>query len=251
MKIIHVRGVCIGEGMPKVIAPIVGHTREIILQEAAAIALSGADIAEWRIDPFESGSDAASVSALAQELRPILGNMPLLCTFRTEKEGGQTAIAPEAYARLLTELCRCAAIDMIDVEAFTGESLVRDVIRTAHERSIVVIASNHDFHATPAETEIVRRLTYMGKLGADIAKIAVMPSDRDDVQTLLSATSHAVRMLDCPLITMAMGATGVLSRLAGECFGSSCTFGSVGQASAPGQIPVSQLKNILQLLHGQ
>ena len=33
-------------------------------------------------------------------LRPALGNIPLLMTFRTSKEGGEKAIEPAAYAEL-------------------------------------------------------------------------------------------------------------------------------------------------------
>ena len=41
-----------------------------------------------------------------------------------------------------------------------------------------------------------------------------------------------------PMLTMAMGRAGVLTRITGEGFGSDMTFASVGgKASAPGQIP--------------
>jgi len=249
MRIVTVRGVRIGEGMPKIIAPIVGISREAILQEAAAIAVSGADIAEWRIDWFDHGENAADVISLAIELRPILGEMPLLCTFRTANESGQKAIDPDAYIRLLTDLCACAEIDMIDVEAFAGDDRVRRVINRAHESGVCVIASNHDFHTTPDQAEILRRLKYMAGLGADIPKIAVMPRSKHDVLTLLAATAQAADVLDCPLITMSMSPLGAVSRISGECFGSACTFGSVGQASAPGQIPVAQLRESLHTLH--
>ena len=52
-----------------------------------------------------------------------------------------------------------------------------------------------------------------------------------------------------PIITMSMSGMGVISRLAGEVFGSALTFGSVKAASAPGQIPVDKLNNILEVIH--
>ena len=45
-----------------------------------------------------------------------------------------------------------------------------------------------------------------------------------------------------PFITMSMGGTGVISRLAGEVFGSAFTFGAGKEAIAPGQIPVGELE---------
>lgn len=93
--------------------------------------------------------------------------------------------------------------------------------------------SNHDFHKTPAAEEIVQRLRKMQELGADIPKIALMPQNKADVLTLLSATLEMQeRYADRPIITMSMAKTGVISRLSGEVFGSAATFGAVKKASA-------------------
>ena len=54
---------------------------------------------------------------------------------------------------------------------------------------------------------------------------------------------------DKPVITMAMGALGLISRLAGETFGSALTFGAGEKASAPGQIPAKQLKDVSDIIH--
>ena len=56
----------------------------------------------------------------------------------------------------------------------------------------------------------------MEKLGADIAKIAVMPRCPEDVLTLLTATVTARRQLTCPVVTMAMAGTGLISRVWGN-----------------------------------
>jgi len=46
-----------------------------------------------------------------------------------------------------------------------------------------------------------------------------------------------------------MAGTGVISRLAGEVFGSALTFGAAKKASAPGQIAVADLLSVLNILH--
>jgi 3-dehydroquinate dehydratase-1 len=48
---------------------------------------------------------------------------------------------------------------------------------------------------------------------------------------------------------MAMGDLGKVTRVSGEIIDSVFTFGSLDQASAPGQIPVEQLAQILDALH--
>ena len=54
---------------------------------------------------------------------------------------------------------------------------------------------------------------------------------------------------DRPIITMSMAGTGVVSRLTGETFGSALTFGAASKASAPGQIGVNELKQVLDIIH--
>ena len=84
----------------------------------------------------------------------------------------------------------------------------------------------------------------------DIPKIAVMPQNKKDVLTLLAATEEmTTNYADRPIITMSMAGTGVISRLCGEVFGSSMTFGAAKKASAPGQMGVNDLNTVLGLLH--
>ena len=139
---------------------------------------------------------------------------------------------------------------MIDVELFTGEAQVKELIAHAHDKGVRVIMSNHDFDKTPEKDEIIRRLCKMQELGADIPKIAVMPTCRRDVLTLLCATEEMyTEHADRPIITMSMAGTGLISRLCGEVFGSALTFGAAKKASAPGQAAVNDLNNMLQFLH--
>ncbi|OLA13217.1 MAG: type I 3-dehydroquinate dehydratase, partial [Coprococcus sp. 43_8] len=174
---------------------------------------------------------------------------PILFTFRTSKEGGEKAIEPEAYAILNKEAAKSGYVDLVDVEAFTGDEIVKDIIAGAHEYGVKVVASNHDFHKTPSQEEIVARLRKMQELGADIPKIAVMPQSKKDVLTLLCATEEmATNYADRPIITMSMGGTGVISRVCGEAFGSALTFGAAKKASAPGQMNASDLREILTLI---
>ena len=247
---VEVRGVRIGEGIPKICVPIVGTTRDEILAAAKSFESVKKDVVEWRADWFEGVFGFAQVEAVLKELRRVLGNTPILFTFRTANEGGEKAIEPAAYAELNKRAAATGLIDLVDVEAFTGDEVVRDIIESAHESGVVVVASNHDFEKTPEKDEIVRRLRKMQELGADIPKIAVMPQSRKDVLTLLSATEEmASKYADRPIITMSMSATGLISRLCGECFGSALTFGAVGKASAPGQMNASDLSEILNLIH--
>lgn len=254
MNPVKVRNVVIGEGAPKIIVPIVAVTKEDIIAEAKTFGGIPVDVVEWRVDWFEDVFDAEKVEECAKELREALGDIPVLFTFRTKREGGEekreTAVDPKVYAQINIAAVKTGYVDMVDVEAFTGDEIVAEIIEAAHAAGVKVVASNHDFFKTPSKEEIVSRLKKMQEQGADIPKIAVMPQNRRDVLTLLAATEEMYTdYADRPIITMSMAGTGVISRLAGEAFGSSMTFGAAKKASAPGQMGVNDLDTVLKLIH--
>lgn len=250
MNTVKIRNIELGAGIPKICIPIVEHTRKEILTAAALIRETTADIVEWRADWYADIFDHEKAIETLRSLREILGERPLLFTFRTSKEGGEKSIAADAYVDLNRQIAGSGLADLIDVELFTGDDAVLQIIGTAHSHGVKVIISNHDFQKTPDKEVLISRLCRMQELGADISKIAVMPQSRKDVLTLLSATEEMTsRYADRPIITMSMGGTGVISRLCGEVFGSALTFGTAGKASAPGQIPVNELREVLSILH--
>ncbi|WP_213134891.1 type I 3-dehydroquinate dehydratase [Citrobacter sp. FP75] len=250
MKTVTVRNLVIGEGAPKIIVSLMGNDIATVKTEALAYRKADFDILEWRVDHFADVSSIDAVLEAARAIRDAMGDKPLLFTFRSAKEGGEQALSVADYIALNRAAVDSGLVDMIDLELFTGDEQVKATVEHAHAKKVFVIMSNHDFHQTPAAEEIIQRLRKMQELGADIPKIALMPQNKTDVLTLLSATLEMQeRYADRPIITMSMAKTGVISRLAGEVFGSAATFGAVKKASAPGQISVSDLRTVLTILH--
>lgn len=243
---IRVREMVIGEGIPKICVPIVENTRTEILKMAKESVNSSADMVEWRADWYESVFDLEKVVEVAAELREILGKLPLLFTFRTKAEGGEKEIELAHYRELLLAVAATSDVDMIDVEAFFDDDIAQ-LICDLHKKGVVVVGSNHDFEGTPSKEEIIRRLCYMQDIGADILKMAVMPQKQSDVTTLMDATKEMVSgYAQHPVVTMSMSEMGIISRLEGQLFGSSVTFGALKKTSAPGQINVEKLKKGLE-----
>ncbi|QMB06313.1 type I 3-dehydroquinate dehydratase [Citrobacter freundii] len=250
MKTVTVRNLVIGEGAPKIIVSLMGKDIATVKTEALAYRDADFDILEWRVDHFADVSSIDAVLEAARTIRDVMNDKPLLFTFRSAKEGGEQALSVADYIALNRAAVDSGLVDMIDLELFTGDEQVKATVEHAHAKQVLVIMSNHDFHKTPAAEEIIQRLRKMQELGADIPKIALMPQNKTDVLTLLSATLEMQEhYADRPIITMSMAKTGVISRLAGEVFGSAATFGAVKKASAPGQISVSDLRSVLTILH--
>lgn len=249
-KTITVRDLTIGEGIPKICVPIVGETIAQLKEEADFLKNLDLDLVEWRVDLFDQVETIEKVKEALIELRSILPNTPLIFTFRSHKEGGNKEITTSFYFELNRTIAETGLVDIIDVELFNDENEIKKLIEDAHVKNVFVIISNHDFEKTPAKDEIVTRLRKAQELGGDIPKIAVMPISPADVLTLLDATNTMKEQYaDRPFITMSMAGKGVISRLAGEVFGSALTFGSAKKASAPGQIAVKELRSVLTLPH--
>lgn len=244
------RGVEFGTGRPKICVPLTGTTVDALREGILALDFSIVDLVELRIDYLESVDDHNEVLRAVETVREGMpDDTPLLFTFRSKPEGGQRDIQPGEYEALLLKATRSGSIDALDVEMFTELGSLERLVNGAHELGVAVIMSSHDFEHTPPLEQIVARLTLQQDLGADIVKIAVMPEAPSDVLTLLQATEVFSEKSTRPAMTMSMGPLGVVSRLAGETFGSCATFGSVGEASAPGQVEAGALRITLDLLH--
>lgn len=249
MASVKVRNVEIGDGIPKICVPIVDKTEMEILETAKRIAETKADLVEWRVDWFEDIFDFDKVKSVLGKLREILGEYPILFTCRTSNEGGEILLTDEQYAVLNQQAIKSGKIDLVDVEVFAHTDTVDKLIISAHNNGVLVIGSNHDFYKTPMKEEIVRRLCTIQEKRVDIAKIAVMPQNTEDVLTLLSATEEMVRLhAATPVITISMGGKGMISRVAGTVFGSAVTFASMDKQSAPGQMDVGELKRMMEIL---
>ncbi|WP_028590135.1 type I 3-dehydroquinate dehydratase [Paenibacillus massiliensis] len=247
-----IKGITIGAGIPKICVSIVGANLERLKEEAAELRLLSPDLVEWRVDFYEQVEDIDRVREALATIRALLPDTPLVFTFRSAKEGGEKEVSSSYYVKLNQAIAQSGQADLIDVELFHAEQDVRLLVDTAHAHQVHVIMSNHDFHKTPAKDELVGRLRKMQELGADLPKIAVMPTSTADVITLLDATNTMKEQYaDRPIITMSMAANGVISRLSGELFGSAVTFGAAKQASAPGQVAISELRTMLTMFHQQ
>lgn len=249
-NVVKIRNFVIGEGMPKICAPLVGKSVEELMKEANYLKELPLDLVEWRVDFYDDFLDIDKIKTVLQEVRKIIKHIPIIYTFRSLKEGGQKEVSREYYVQLNKEIIRTKLVDIVDIELFNNEHHIKDIVSMAEENGVAVILSSHDFEKTPSKEAMLARFQRAVSLGANIFKLAVMPNSTEDVINLLDATRI---MKECcgniPIITMAMSKRGLISRISGEVFGSAITFGAGKEASAPGQISVEELRNIIDTIH--
>ena len=246
----NVRGREIGGAMPLICLPLLAETEAAILSQAEELSALSPDLFEWRVDGFNEVSDGEACMRTLSALRERIGNIPLIFTLRSRREGGLSTMAGEERMGLILAAIASGSVDIVDFELSCGTADVRRVVAAAGNQGVGILLSYHDFEKTPAEETILGKLEEMEKAGAHIAKVAVMPNDETDVLALLGATLKARNggTMKIPIVTMAMGAKGAVSRLAGGVFGSDITFAAGTVATAPGQIPAKPLREAMALL---
>ncbi len=277
-RVLMVRNMKLGEGLPKICVPLTAANFDNLICAVRGLSGSTFDFVEWRADFYEAFRDTGARTKALQMLRNELGETPILFTIRTKEEGGQADISVEEYEAINRNVIETGLADLVDVELMKGDDVMKHLCASAQNSfiqtkesiaqtrsiratckeipenntslsTVKIVGSRHDFQKTPDESIIIESLCNMQSLGADVAKFAVMPTCERDVLTLLSATiamkeSHN----DIPFITMSMGSLGAVSRVCGSLTGSAVTFGTVGNASAPGQLPADLLKTFLEHL---
>lgn len=244
-----VRNVSVGAGKPKICASILSSTKEELIADAMALLDMPVDIVEWRADWFKDVLDSQAVADVLKSLRRTLGNIPLLFTLRTTEEGGVFALSLDAYHDVNVSAIISGDIDIVDVEIFREDTLAQSLVEKAHENNVKVIGSFHDFTKTPNRETLMLILQKMQNMDVDLSKIAVMPTTKSEVMTLLETTLEISEQLaDRPFAIIGMGALGVITRVAGGLLGTAITFGAAQNESAPGQVQVELLAKVLDLL---
>ena len=132
----------------------------------------------------------------------------------------------------------------------TSVAMLREISRN---HGVTMIMSYHNHQATPEDAVLSEKFAEAERLGADVAKVVVTPRHSEDVLSLLGATQKASRTCAIPLVSMAMGGIGAVSRVFGWAYGSSVTF-AAGRSPKPGQMRIEELRSVLasvsHALHG-
>ncbi|MGM8366042.1 type I 3-dehydroquinate dehydratase [Virgibacillus sp. W0181] len=230
---------------PYICAPITGRSSDEIKDQLKVIVGEKPDLIEWRADFYNDLSNENKVLTTIKSITDTT-NIPLLFTIRSEVEGGEkSSLNEEEKVALICSVCKKSAVTFVDYEAFHDKEFINRIREVTMDNDKLLILSYHNFKETPDNHELLERLKRAVLLKADIAKLAVMPRDKEDVFRLLEVTRKADQAIHIPVVTMSMGDIGRISRMVGWIYGSKITFGSGVHSSAPGQIPLHKLRQYI------
>ncbi|MGT2961012.1 type I 3-dehydroquinate dehydratase [Streptococcus caballi] len=221
----------------KIVVPVMPHN----LDEAQAIDSSkfdDVDIIEWRAD-FLNKDDIMTVAPAIFEK---FSGREIILTIRTDKEGGNIHLTDQEYVGLLKEVNAIYHPDYIDFEYFSHVEAFQEMLEFSN-----LVLSYHNFSETPEN--IMEAFSELTALAPRVVKIAVMPKSEQDVLDLMNYTRGFKTLNpEQAYATMSMGKLGRISRMAGDLTGSCWSFSSLENSSAPGQIALSDMKRIKEIL---
>ncbi|HEW7714577.1 TPA: type I 3-dehydroquinate dehydratase [Streptococcus pneumoniae] len=211
------------------------------LEEAQALDATrylDADIIEWRADYLPK----EAILQVAPAIFEKFAGRELVFTLRTRSEGGEIDLSPEEYIHLIKEVAQFYQPDYIDFEYYSYKDVFEEMLDFPN-----LVLSYHNFQETPENMmEILSELTI---LNPKLVKVAVMAHTEQDVLDLMNYT-RGFKTLNPEQehVTISMGKVGKVSRITADVTGSSWSFASLDEVSAPGQISLASMKKIREIL---
>lgn len=199
----------------------------------------GADVIEWRADFL----DKNEILTVAPAVFEKFAGREILFTLRTRGEGGQIDLTSEEYLAIIQDIQSIYHPDYIDFEFYSHREVFEQMLEFSN-----LVLSYHNFQETPDNMmEILSELT---SLSPKLVKVSVMSHNEQDVLDLMNYTRGFKTLNpEQEYVTISMGKIGKISRLTADLTGSSWSFASVGEESAPGQIPLENMRRIRELLN--
>ena len=246
---VAIRDTVIGGPDLLICVPLVATDKLGLLKQAQVALQYQPDLLEWRVDAFDPGIDRDGCIEVLSALRGVIGKIPLIYTVRSHLEGGLTKLSADQRQDVITAAIQTGYADIIDIELSNDDTFILNTLKAVQNSNLHMILSYHNFEGTPRPESIITILFQARNLGADIAKVAVMPQEFEDVLTLMGCAIKARKDgLQIPMIAISMGELGSLTRFAGKLFGADITFASHEAVSAPGQIPIHALRQAMDSL---
>lgn len=266
---VHRRMGMLNAKRPQIVVPSAARGVAQLRVQAEAAREHRADLFELRLDALDAAIWSEAVRSVAEV------GLPMLVTVRTAVEGGAFGAAVTHRADLSHDAELIDSADTtrgVELDARYGQALGEvlsvfeslppelrryvealdvelarhgsaQLIAAAQDVGLAVVGSQHDFVATPPAEQLCESLVAMREAGADLAKIAVMPQAETDLDEVSKTAAWARVELGIPFVLIAMGELGLPTRIEAARVGSVLTFATAGgEASAPGQIDIEELR---------
>ncbi len=192
-------------------------------------------------------------------LNRIQPRIPVICTLRDYSEGGQVKIDVNTRIQILKLIIKSKP-EYLDIEIKSVDKILNEIIPLASNNKVRLIYSFHDFEKTPNYNEASKILeNFLIKLKNEFL-VDQKTVERSIVKLIFTAQSFEDNFIPLQLcklqssnklslISFCMGDLGLFSRILCIFSNSFLTYSSFKEKTAPGQMNISDLRKILNLLN--
>ena len=216
--------------------PIISRDNPEALQKMA-VAEPLADILEIRLDAMETFDLHEIIKAASK---------PVLITYRSRREGGMGSADPKTHTDYILTAIEEGA-NLVDAELSLPRKW-QEKILDGRGRSEIII-SVHIKDGTPSQQDLEKIFRDCADTHSDVVKIVTRAETWADNLRVLELIPKA-HDLGIKIIAFCMGPMGKISRIVSHLMGGYLTFASFesGEESAAGQIPIRQMREIIDIL---
>lgn len=267
MKPLKIKDIVLEPGRPKIAIPISGRNFDEIAEQCEEAVNGPCDIIEWRADYFLNTIESLDESVEKMKVHPeiirildeidyIAEGRPVIFTVRGGTQGGEKPISRKSAYDLARIAAQSKLVTIVDMDFFEENGTFNlqemlEQIEAIHEYGVKVILSYHNFRKTVSREAIVSMVKQMRNMGADICKIAVTTETKEEGVDLVKTTAAVTEGNQGPVIILAMGEEGKITRVAGGEYGSCITYASGTKATAPGQMSAEHLSELLDKFYNK
>ena len=261
MKTMQIKDLTLEIGRPKIATPITAVTHEGIKEGVKELIKGPCDILEWRADyyfgEFDNLEEMIESSDAHMKMIRILDDIdyyaegrPIIFSLTGEGDGGKVSISREHAFDLASLAAQSKLVDFVTLQLFDddGALYINEIIKQIeeiHGFGARVILSYHEFDRMLSNDEVGNVTRTMRGLGADIPKVCCMAATIEEASQLQDVTKELTSGEQGPVIIIAMGEAGKVTRITGGGYGSCITFAKGNAATAPGQIGADILAKYL------
>lgn len=224
--------------------PVLAIDYESIHEQLTMINYDSIDLVEIRLDYYVFIDDFHQLDALFNSINVAI-KKPYIVTLRSVNEGGKYVGDIQSYISIYQYILTKYTFYALDIELQYAKE-AQEIITLAHDKNIQCIISYHNFDNTPSLLSLINVYSNMLLIPNAIYKIAVMIHNNSELVRLLNFSQQL--NYQHQHIIIGMGQSGLITRVMPQLFHSMITFGSVSQSSAPGQLHINQLSEILNIL---
>ena len=202
-----------------------------------------AQIIEWCADKMEGAANYTKEGFIAdaKEVKKLCGRKTLSIDYKAA-DGETTQEAQKKASQVM--MWALEACDMIDIDAYNPD--LKSLVKAAKRKRVKTEVSYHEFERMTDRNQIAEMFLKLEKTGADILKVACFASEEMDTYSILEGAAAYSQLKGAkPIVAIAMGQEGQVSRICAGDFGSVISYACGSVPTAPGQFNARQLSKYM------